>query len=73
MALESAELVAMLHERGVAHLDVKLRNVLLAQDGKLKLADFGDALLLDLSDRITSIRSVHDDATYMQQHSGICR
>ncbi|MEW5318629.1 MAG: hypothetical protein WDW38_009836 [Sanguina aurantia] len=56
MALGSAELVAMLHERGVAHLDVKPRNVLLAQDGTLKLADFGDALLLDLSDHITSIR-----------------
>lgn len=58
MALESAELVALLHSRGVAHLDIKPRNVLLAQNGMLKLADFGDALLLEQSTTITSIRCV---------------
>jgi serine/threonine protein kinase len=37
------------HENGVLHLDIKPANVLIAQNGHVKVADFGMARLLDSS------------------------
>ena len=39
--------LAHLHGRGVAHLDVKPDNILLAADGSLRLGDFGLAVTID--------------------------
>jgi serine/threonine protein kinase len=38
-----ANAVSYLHERGIAHRDIKLANVLLKKDYTIKLADFGFA------------------------------
>jgi eukaryotic-like serine/threonine-protein kinase len=44
---ELAEALAHVHGRGVVHRDVKPANVLLTQEGRAKLTDFGIARLVD--------------------------
>jgi serine/threonine-protein kinase ULK/ATG1 len=38
-----ADAVALIHEKGIAHRDIKLANILLKKDFQIKLADFGFA------------------------------
>jgi len=49
MFVSIAELARDLHERHVAHCDLKLDNVLLSTDGKLLLSDFSEAMLYSTS------------------------
>ena len=44
---ELAEALAYVHERGLVHRDVKPANVLISSDGRVHLADFGIARLVD--------------------------
>lgn len=39
--------VSFMHSKGVAHRDMKPENILLSQDGSLKLADFGMATMFE--------------------------
>jgi serine/threonine-protein kinase len=47
IAASLLDVLAVAHERGVVHRDVKPDNVFLTADGELKLMDFGIARLLD--------------------------
>lgn len=50
---EVALALAYLHERGLVHRDLKSSNVMVLEDGGVKLLDFGTARLVDDEDPIT--------------------
>ncbi len=47
IAVEVADALAHAHARGVVHRDIKPENLLLAEDGRIKVADFGIARTVD--------------------------
>ena len=46
---EIADALAVAHRRGILHRDVKPQNILLAPDGRARLADFGSARLVGMA------------------------
>jgi serine/threonine-protein kinase len=53
------------HRNGVIHRDVKPGNILLAEDGTVKIADFGIAKAMSEESSITQIGSVVGTASYL--------
>eukprot|EP00884_Botryococcus_braunii_P017004 jgi/Botrbrau1/3988/Bobra.0016s0001.1 len=47
LALEVARILERLHRFGVVHGDLKVANILVADDGSLHFCDFADAICLD--------------------------
>jgi len=64
IALRVAEALAHAHERGVLHRDIKPGNVMLTEDGRVLLLDFGLASLQGTS-RLTRTGSLLGSVPYM--------
>jgi eukaryotic-like serine/threonine-protein kinase len=64
MAVEVADALAHAHARGVVHRDIKPENLLLAEDGRIKVADFGIARTIDAA-ALTRTGIVMGSARYL--------
>ncbi|HET7250134.1 MAG TPA: alpha/beta fold hydrolase [Gemmatimonadales bacterium] len=72
VAIPVAEALAAAHAGKLVHRDVKPGNVLLTQDGRVKLVDFGLAKLREGNERLTETSAVMGTVRYMspEQASG---
>jgi serine/threonine protein kinase len=53
--LQTVAGMAQLHDRSMVHRDIKPENVFMAEDGTVKVADFGSARILDATGRATAL------------------
>lgn len=64
VGVELLEALAFAHSQGIIHRDVKPENVMLGDDGHVKVMDFGIAHLMD-SDTLTGVGDVIGTIAYM--------
>jgi hypothetical protein len=65
LALQVAGGLAFAHEHGLVHRDVKPQNVLLTEDGRAKVTDFGIARSLDVRRGLTQTGTVLGTSDYI--------
>jgi beta-lactam-binding protein with PASTA domain/predicted Ser/Thr protein kinase len=61
---EAAAALAVAHQHGVYHRDIKPGNIMITDDGSVKVTDFGIARALDDSEELTRTGAVIGTATY---------
>jgi beta-lactam-binding protein with PASTA domain/tRNA A-37 threonylcarbamoyl transferase component Bud32 len=64
IAAETAAALTVAHEAGVIHRDIKPGNIMITNDGAVKVTDFGIARALDDSEELTRTGAVIGTATY---------
>jgi tRNA A-37 threonylcarbamoyl transferase component Bud32 len=65
LVLPIARALAFAHQHGLVHRDVKPQNVLLPEDGEVKVTDFGIARSLDVQGGITQTGTVMGTSDYI--------
>ncbi len=64
IAAEAAAALTIAHQHGVYHRDIKPGNIMITDDGTVKVTDFGIARALDDSEELTRTGAVIGTATY---------
>ncbi|MEE8456594.1 MAG: Stk1 family PASTA domain-containing Ser/Thr kinase [Acidimicrobiia bacterium] len=64
IAAEAAAALSIAHQHGVFHRDIKPGNIMITEDGTVKVTDFGIARALDDSEELTRTGAVIGTATY---------
>ena len=64
IAAETAAALAVAHQHGVYHRDVKPANIMITEEGAVKVTDFGIARAMDDSEELTRTGAVIGTATY---------
>ena len=64
IAAETAAALSIAHQHGVFHRDIKPGNIMITEDGAVKVTDFGIARALDDSEELTRTGAVIGTATY---------
>jgi serine/threonine-protein kinase len=64
IAAETAAALSIAHQHGVYHRDIKPGNIMITEDGSVKVTDFGIARALDDSEELTRTGAVIGTATY---------
>ena len=64
IAAEAAAALSIAHQHGVYHRDIKPGNIMITEDGAVKVTDFGIARALDDSEELTRTGAVIGTATY---------
>jgi serine/threonine-protein kinase len=65
LALQIARALAFAHQQGLVHRDIKPQNVLLNEDGRAKVTDFGIARSLDVQHGMTQTGTVMGTSDYI--------
>ena len=65
LALQVADGLAFAHAHGLVHRDVKPQNVLLTEDGRAKVTDFGIARSIDVQRSLTQTGTVMGTSDYI--------
>lgn len=64
IAADTAAALSVAHQHGIYHRDVKPGNIMITEDGSVKVTDFGIARALDDSEELTRTGAVIGTATY---------